>query len=298
MKNTTFRKKALLSSVAMLLVALVALGSATFAWFAANPNAEATGLSMKTTASTGLVLRTDSDPVWDHDAILNAKATTTGEGINAVTTYAANTDIFDLQPASQNKENGSLWTIGAESADSHVAKTQDDEGNAIEMTNPSVGGWSKRVDDNGTYNASGSVYKENIYFRLSDGSAADDTKKVYITGATITKATNATMENAIRVAVANSTGEVIATYGIVGDTNAPQLTGKDATSGTYVLSQAGVATSIECASTLTANAANFEDFVTVYVYLDGEHEDCKSDMVGTVNAEQIISEISLSFTLK
>ena len=54
MKNTTFRKKALLSSVAMLLVALVALGSATFAWFTANDTVNATGLAVKSSAADGL----------------------------------------------------------------------------------------------------------------------------------------------------------------------------------------------------------------------------------------------------
>ena len=54
MTNTKFRKRALLSSVAMLLVALVALGSATFAWFTSSTTAKATGLAITTTKSSEL----------------------------------------------------------------------------------------------------------------------------------------------------------------------------------------------------------------------------------------------------
>ena len=48
MTNTKFRKRALISSVAMLLVALVALGSATFAWFSQNSKATANNIAAKT----------------------------------------------------------------------------------------------------------------------------------------------------------------------------------------------------------------------------------------------------------
>lgn len=63
MKNTTFRKKALLSSVAMLLVAIVALGSATFAWFSSNANVTASGINVKTSQATNILI--SKDPVED-----------------------------------------------------------------------------------------------------------------------------------------------------------------------------------------------------------------------------------------
>ena len=63
MTNTKFRKRVLLSSVAMLLVALVALGSATFAWFSVKQAADATGLSGGTTKSSSLVIK----EAWGDD---------------------------------------------------------------------------------------------------------------------------------------------------------------------------------------------------------------------------------------
>ena len=56
MTNTKFRKRALLSSVAMLLVALVALGSATFAWFSSTNNATASSMTAKTNVSSNILL--------------------------------------------------------------------------------------------------------------------------------------------------------------------------------------------------------------------------------------------------
>ena len=61
------RKKMLLSSIAMLLVALVALGSATFAWYFSNATVTASTTNFKAAADTGLVIRhnaTGDDSTW------------------------------------------------------------------------------------------------------------------------------------------------------------------------------------------------------------------------------------------
>ena len=63
MTNTKFRKRALLSSVAMLLVALVALGSATFAWFTSSTTATANGIKVSTIKSSELQI-SKSDLQW------------------------------------------------------------------------------------------------------------------------------------------------------------------------------------------------------------------------------------------
>lgn len=61
----TSRKKILLSSVAMLLVALVALGSATYAWFTLNKTVYADGMNVKATSAEGLLIRgKNQDTAW------------------------------------------------------------------------------------------------------------------------------------------------------------------------------------------------------------------------------------------
>lgn len=50
------KKRALISSVAMLLVAIIALGTATFAWFTSSTTATAKGLNVKTIEASELVI--------------------------------------------------------------------------------------------------------------------------------------------------------------------------------------------------------------------------------------------------
>lgn len=62
MKNT--RKKMLLSSIAMLLVALIALGSATFAWYITNSTVTAEKSQFSAAAADGLVIRHGENDTW------------------------------------------------------------------------------------------------------------------------------------------------------------------------------------------------------------------------------------------
>lgn len=58
MKQTS-RKKVLVSSVAMMMVATVSLGSATYAWFSTKTTATAENVNVKTTQASSLVLSLD-----------------------------------------------------------------------------------------------------------------------------------------------------------------------------------------------------------------------------------------------
>lgn len=62
--KTTSRKRLLISSVAMLLVAMLALGTATFAWFTTSTNPYADNFSAKTTKQSKLLLSDSSRTGW------------------------------------------------------------------------------------------------------------------------------------------------------------------------------------------------------------------------------------------
>lgn len=64
MKNT--RKKMLLSSIAMLLVALIALGSATFAWYITNATVTAKTSTWNASTADGLVIRHGISGAWSN----------------------------------------------------------------------------------------------------------------------------------------------------------------------------------------------------------------------------------------
>lgn len=274
MKNTTFKRRALISSICMLLVALVALGSATFAWFAANPNASAEGISLKTTASTGLVIKTDTDGTWSHEADL----------------YKDQDETFDLQPTSQQQASpANFWKIDALAAAAYEADTDQTMSAATVGTAASP---------------SGQVYSENIYCRLSDGSDATAAagKKVYLSGITITAATGASLANGIRVAIAQG-GSLKGTWAISTAGENGTLTTAAKTTGNFSPALAATtslttATKVDTGLTgLTASSTDVSKFITVYVYLDGQDSCVYSDNVGTVNAAEIISGIKVNLTL-
>lgn len=274
------RKRALISSVAMLLVAMIALGTATFAWFAANPRAKANGIKMRTTASTGLVIRTETDTFWSHNATLRSTGDSTSSA-KAPTDATA----FNLTPVSQNQTSpDSFVTYDAADASAYDADSTKDPGTATEDTD---------------------YYAEKIYCRLSDGSdaTAGATKKVYLTGVTITAAAGATMQNAIKVAVAGPDG-LLGTYQLSGMAgNHGTITAKSDLASPVAFDPAvsATATNLNIDTGLTGLTATGEDlskYVTVYAYLDGQHTDCYSDKVGTVNATEIISGIEVNLELK
>ena len=283
MTNTKFRKRALLSSVAMLLVALVALGSATFAWFAANPNAKATGLDMKTTASSGLVIRTDSDATWSH----------------AATLYKDQTDVFDLQPASQSQA-ATLANSFFQATAAYASAPGGDTNKAVGGVTPSS--WAAPSDAttaSSGLTTAGSVYSEKVYFKLTTGSASGS-HSVNLAGISITGVSGAALQSAIRVSVANSAGTVVGTYGI----SAPSNKTLGATASAYSTASisfdnakaASSANETVWSGTLSS-AESLDNYCTVYVWLDGEDPVCYSDDVTSVDANKIIDEVVVNFTL-
>ena len=274
MKNTTFRKKALLSSVAMLLVALVALGSATFAWFTANPNVEATGLQMTTKAAAGLVAITKSEAdamnttydkadekYWDHDVVLRAEGTKDDKGN---WTFATNDEDFNLQPVSGIGAAKFTTTAGA---DDYYAK-----------------GASEAV----TNAATTAYYTDVIYFKSTDGSAISD---INLTSVDITAGDTAKdIVNAVRVEVLKSTGELVGTYGIDTAGNVYYVSTSELSSSAYTYEKAAGDNNTDVS--IGGIAKDGTTSVTVNVYLDGEDTTCFSR---NVDAKQLISNVKLNF---
>lgn len=103
--NSKAIRKQLLAAVAMVLVAAVALGSSTYAWFVASGEVTATGMKVQAQAETGIVISDE-----DHESfasVANAKDQTT-KALTPASTY-----------------NGSdWWHANSDAFDSHVAATE------------------------------------------------------------------------------------------------------------------------------------------------------------------------------
>lgn len=96
------KKRALISSVAMLLVAIIALGTATFAWFTSSTTAKANGIKVQTIKSSELVI-SKLNKSWgtkvDYGMGANAKMYIPVSTANGSDWYTTNAEVKDKYAA-------------------------------------------------------------------------------------------------------------------------------------------------------------------------------------------------------
>lgn len=127
------RRRLLISSIAMLLVAMLALGTATFAWFTSSTTATASGINVSTTQASELQI-SKSDLSWGTSVNYNTTAT--------------------FQPASSS--NGANWfTAEAGARDDYAKKANT---NFVALT---------------AANKSGYVFEETLNVRNHGTAAVD-----------------------------------------------------------------------------------------------------------------------------
>lgn len=215
MTNTKFRKRALLSSVAMLLVALVALGSATFAWFTSSTQATANGISVRTIKSSELVI-SKSDLDWKTTVDYNYSS-------NSFTPVSTNngTAWFEAEAENKlayNKAAGDEFSP-VNSATNHYYSEMINVGNkgdaAVENVKIDVTGLTSDYarlaiyevtanvvgDGVGTHATSGETFAQCIYDSEGDTYAA-------VTGATTTSNVTATSASGLSIDVGTLAGKV------------------------------------------------------------------------------------------
>lgn len=264
------RKRLLISSVAMLLVAMLALGTATFAWFTSNPNATASGLSMKATASKGLVIQTAThgavDPdFWGHTDYLNYDGAT---GVSKTASVEAN-------PASFNPDADLTtgYRVEAKADDNYVAA---DDATVESAT------------------AGSDYYTENIKCKLTGAADESETGSLKLKSLSITTVPGVDMSSAIRVGIAYN-GTVVGVY-------------SPATAANKVLTSTGAYNTALSSSNYTFTAASTvsnkdlgtvkqdgSDIVTVVVYLDGEAANVYSQNISVAN---LISSVNVALVVE
>ena len=108
--KTKSRKRLLISSVAMLLVAMLALGTATFAWFTQDSTVTAREFGAKTVKASELKLSSRYITEWTDDLIYGydevLKPVSTVNGKNWFTAVAAGKDYSTASVTSAKEVNG------------------------------------------------------------------------------------------------------------------------------------------------------------------------------------------------
>lgn len=313
MTNTKFRKRALLSSVAMLIVALIALSSATFAWFAANTTVNTTGLAMKTTASTGLVVRSESAAAASAPFGKTTQLDVTAYDASAGT-YTAhasrqiNPASFDATMAGDPAAFAATLTSGALTFGDYVANSSDASAKKDTAT------WGAKTVA-GYTSTSGDVYAEKIFVRTSDGAAADAVASIKTATVTISLAADAdnadVIKNCVRVALVAHQGAIASQSIAASDTFlgvwAPATSEDDAGNAPadagYAFKAGSAAVTCDKAyvsgapladgNYLTVTNSSDANYITAYVYLDGYDYQCASDNV--TDLDDILTGVDIQF---
>lgn len=270
MKNT--RKKLLVSSVAMLLVAVLALSTATFAWFTTNPTVNADGLSLKATASAGLQILSLSEKNLGEDFDTNTviKAIKDANANNAIVTAPDGETLGTPVSIDRSANAVSFYTTQA-----------DNEWDEVKAAGAAI--------TPETVNA-----VETLFLRTS----LDNNKSVEVKSATVTiepseKDDAATkLYPAIRVSLVDgATNNVIGTWSPSGAENgyltATAVQADNADTDDIVASGTAVAMSKSVTYAGT-------DAVRMYVWLDGEDPECFTQNVE--NLKELVKTINVKFS--
>lgn len=277
MTNTKFRKRALLSSVAMLLVALVALGSATFAWFTNSPTANANGLKLKSTASAGIVVRSDSV----------AKA---GKGFAKTTYLNANAEGTAADETAIILDPASVVEINSTSKAPVLASTKSDNPGVSRSGNEAITAVSYSSDATNGPTTAG-IFAEKVYIQSTNGEETD----VYVSHVNITVATPATTKQDVKAAVyalvVDEAGKVL----YHGNSSAQAPTRHlNTTTGTFSSSAEDTSVVTAAANAQLTNKVDgtSDHYVWVILYLDGENDQVFTQ---NVDASDLISSVDVEF---
>lgn len=183
--NSKAIKKQLLAAVAMVLVAAVALGSSTYAWFVASGTVTAQGMKVQARAEGGLAIRWagETSELWATSA--SAKMETAQKLLPASTADLAK------------------WTY-AKALD--ASKSDADTKSYADVTKLVYGGES-------------GAFKTNDYvvmqpFEVRSTSESKLAKGLYVSGVTVDRTQNKDLDPALRVGVrmVSASGDVTAKY--------------------------------------------------------------------------------------
>lgn len=236
--KTTSRKRLLISSVAMLLVAMLALGTATFAWFTQNTQATADQLSVKTIKASELQLSKTTGEWGDqihYDYVGKVlKPASSVDGTNWFTAIAANKGSYEAADTDATDISSNL--------DGYVFKEQ------LNVRN----------------NGKAAVEKVKIKFNLKETEAANG-KYVRLA---LVPADKRGADAA--VTPADFKAGVFASAADTADAL------KDAAKTTEtVTAKSGAAGEVEVGTLTAKGEAGSAKYYNLYVWFEGQDEDCK-----------------------
>ena len=274
MKTKNMRKKALLASMAMLLVAVVALSGATYAWFTSNTTATATGLKFQTNQSSSLLFAApgQQDSYYEDSS-------------NWVGTYNLK------NPAATTEDPRDILTPCSMNVDGEGGLT-----NAIEVKRVGAGSGDEKTSKVLQIGPGGSTYTETFYVKSTSATP------LYLTNFAMANE-NTNLSGALRYAVKVGTNAAKIFAPVAAETG---VTRKCVTAGTVTFSDpataptfndlytgaaslpSGITVVDQTISTVGATtsgklcdlAANTKQLVTITFWLEGNDQRCNNTAMG------------------
>ena len=252
MSNSQAIRNQLIAAIIMCLVAAIALGASTFAWFVNNNTATADGMKVQAKAESGLLIRLDKTNPLDWNTTASGEIT----------------DAKIILPTSTL--DSSWWThTNAIAATASAAKT----GEAREdVTAKVLGGTTLTIID--SIGGVDSDYAAIRQFEFA-ASTANSKKGLKVNSVTATVNDNskgvAAMMNALRVGI--KCGDTFLVYSPVDKKTTPYTVYN--ASGTaettqVALTSTTVATDLDTTTILNASTADSNLFADVFIWFEGE----------------------------
>lgn len=252
---TKSRKRILLSSIAMLLVALIALGSATFAWFTVSKSVTADTMQVKVIAQAGLeITNTTNASGWTGWTTGTKSFSAAQKELFPVSmstkTYSGKGYIPAADATSGNSYNGAFkkaTTVPSAFATGEQAITSDSYFAVYKVAYRSAGTGSSRVAHTGI----------TATVDYTDGDASNHPTKAFA-----------------RVALLDSTGAVVATFGTTETTPRAVKAGDPDTTGTLEAQDAFTVFGTGTASVASTDDQGTAKEYTLVVWYEGHDSDC------------------------
>lgn len=267
-------KTQFIGAIAMVLVAAIAMGSSTYAWFAMNTQVKATGMQVQAKSEGGIVISNESGTNWNDSATAshNSVAYLIPTSTNNVESWYHNTST-DVNSAAAGQATGTYATVSSDGNWKNVDGVQ-----FIDL------------DEDGALDANENCYflLNKFYIKSSSDAINPATLKINQVKASGI-GTSALLDASLRVAIKIG-GNVYIYAPVTGATCSYQVAGATATTAVDSSNNAKVNTAVSGVTSIPANSATTANAVEaqVFIYFEGEDPECKSyNITGTLDTLQI-----------
>ena len=272
--------KKLIPALCMLLVAACLMGTSTYAWFSAGTTVEATGMKIKAQSTGGLAIATSSTK---NATLTDANFTSTTADVSTATAW--NNGTTTVSPVSSY---GDKWyTAKAEAADKYEA-----DGGYTSVA-------ASTVDTASGKAGVGYFHHSQVYVKtLNQNAVSGNTATLYVSKITISQGSGGNeLEKALRVAF-----ECDGKWVVFAPNQASGYVGKYS-NGTAAVAY-GASDAFVVGVEGTSSTAALDDLVygkdayttvNIYLYYEGEDENCKT--VYAVNLADVTLTVEFSATV-